>query len=288
MSNGSTLPEQLPNAFLPAGAFFTTYEGTKSILHRLNPTSATNNTPLVPTPVIHSVASSVGELVSCFILTPAEVLKQNAQVVKRSASASTTAFDGNATIEALRKFNKPSQLWRGYTALIARNLPFTAIQFPMFEHFKQTALAYRDRRGVASGTLLEKGVVTAVSAGTAGSIAAVITTPVDVVKTRIMLSAAGEDGRNKGGKQEDLKQTGAEGKDAKAELERAQKTARNGRAGGFAVGKEIFRTEGIKGLFRGGALRAAWTALGSGLYLGVYESGRTYLERRREDKAGQD
>lgn len=183
MSNGSTLAEQLPNAFLPAGAFCTTYDSTKSILHRLNPTSATNNTPLVPTPVIHSVASSVRELVSCFILTPAKVLKQNAQVVKRAASASTTVFDGNATIQALKKFNKPSQLWRGYTALVARNLPFTAMQFPMFEHFKQTALAYRDRRGIASGTLLEKGVVTDISAGTAGSIAAVITTPVDVVKT---------------------------------------------------------------------------------------------------------
>lgn len=39
---------------------------------------------------------------------------------------------------------------------------------------------------------MEPALITAVSAGTAGSIAAVITTPVDVVKTRIMLSASGE------------------------------------------------------------------------------------------------
>jgi len=34
---------------------------------------------------------------------------------------------------------------------------------------------------------------------------------------------------------------------------------------------------GVKGLFRDGSLRAAWTALGSGLYLGVYESGGVWL-----------
>ncbi|MCJ1248395.1 hypothetical protein MMC30_005612 [Trapelia coarctata] len=274
---GSVVIATVPSS----GAFFTTYEGTKSILHRLNPTFGTSKSPLIPTPLVHSVASSIGELVSCLILTPAEVLKQNAQVVKRSASASTKAFDGNATIQALKKFNKPSQLWRGYTALVARNLPFTAMQFPMFEHFKQRALAYREQRGIASGTLLEKGIVTAISAGTAGSIAAVITTPVDVVKTRIMLNAATDEGGSVGDKQQTLKQAGAKGMDSKAELEKAQKTAQSGRAGGLAVGKEIFRTEGLKGLFRGGALRGAWTALGSGLYLGVYESGRTYLEETR-------
>ena len=193
-------------------------------------------------------------------------------------------------MQALRKFNKPSQLWRGYTALAARNLPFTAMQFPMFEYLKQSALAYRERRNIATGTLLEKGLVTAVSAGTAGSIAAVITTPIDVVKTRIMLSAASADSARSAEAQQAqqaLKQAEAQGKNAETELKRARETAKAGRAGGLAVGKEIFRTEGVRGLFRGGALRGAWTALGSGLYLGVYESGRTYLERgRRGDEDG--
>ena len=151
----------------------------------------------------------------------------------------------------------------------------------MFEYFKQTALAYRGKHGIATGTLLEKGLVTAVSAGTAGSIAAVITTPIDVVKTRIMLSAASEGNARSTEAQQALKQAEAQGKNAETELKRARDTAKSGRAGGIAVGKDIFRTEGVKGLFRGGALRGAWTALGSGLYLGVYESGRTYLEGKR-------
>ena len=134
---------------------------------------------------------------------------------------------------------------------------------------------------MSSGSLWETGTVTAISAGSAGAVAAVITTPIDVVKTRIMLSAADSDQPRGEEQKKIISQLEAEGKDAKAEIEKAQQAARGGRAGGLAVGREILRTEGMKGLFRGGALRGLWTALGSGLYLGVYESGRRYLESRR-------
>ncbi|KAI9867340.1 MAG: hypothetical protein M1830_005831, partial [Pleopsidium flavum] len=111
-------------------AFFTTYEGVKSPLTRINPTSR-DGSHLVSLPILHSAASATAELVSCFILHPTEVLKQNAQIVRRSPSNTTKLFDGSATMMALRKFKKPGQLWTGYTALAAKNLPFTARQFPM-------------------------------------------------------------------------------------------------------------------------------------------------------------
>ena len=140
-------------------------------------------------------------------------------------------------------------------------------------------LSRRKRQGSAgTGSLWETGLVTAVSAGAAGSVAAVLTTPIDVVKTRIMLSAADERG---GQATADGRKVWDGGEEVKGEKELARLEARKGKAGGYAVGKEILRTEGVKGLFRGGALRGLWTALGSGLYLGVYESGRKYLENRR-------
>ncbi|KAL9020657.1 MAG: hypothetical protein Q9185_002105 [Variospora sp. 1 TL-2023] len=203
-----------------------------------------------------------------------------------STIPNTKVFDTRATALALSKFRKdPRQLWRGYTALAARNLPFTAMQFPLFELLRAKAYAYREESGARSGTLVETGIVTAFSAGTAGSLAAVITTPIDVVKTRIMLGA-GSGGDGEKGRGEVIKGMQVRGKDTKAEIERGQQAARGGRAGGWAVGKEVLRTEGVKGLFRGGALRGAWTALGSGLYLGVYESGRRGLERRRVGEEG--
>lgn len=42
-------------------------------------------------------------------------------------------------------------------------------------------------------SLTETALIIAISAGSASSVAAVITTPVNVAKTRIMLSAAGDD-----------------------------------------------------------------------------------------------
>ena len=226
---------------------------------------------------------------SCFILTPAEVLKQNAQVVRREKASSPSSsvpkaqnvvkpvqiFDNNATKLAFNKFrSNPRALWTGYTALAARNLPFTALQFPMFEHLKASILATRKKRRKSQNlddqeqkeSLLARGTITAISAGSAGSISALITTPIDVVKTRIMLGAG------------DSNQNPASSSTSQS---RAQASSLNAKKNGLIVGREVYMKEGLRGLFRGGALRAAWTALGSGLYLGVYESGRSWLEEGR-------
>lgn len=253
----------------------------------MNPTLPQQTSPLIPIPVLHALASSTAELVSCFILTPAEVLKQNAQMVTKSSNTASS-IKNNATLVTLQKFkSQPSQLWRGYTALAARNLPFTAIQFPLFEHLRNTIHNYRIRRNTSSGTLLETGTVTAIAAGLAGSLAAVITTPIDVIKTRIMLGASSSLSPSSADPKPPHKTFPSQAQESKKMMvgldERAQLAARSGRAGGYAVGKEVFRTEGLKGLFRGGLLRSVWTAAGSGLYLGTYESGRRYLEKKRHE-----
>lgn len=188
------------------------------------------------------------------------------------ASTGKTALQSSVSLQVFKQFvNKPSQLFRGYTALAARNLPFTAMQFPMFEHLRERIKKHRKEKGTFTGGLGETALITAVSAGSAGSVAAVITTPVDVVKTRIMLSAAGEKSEA----------------DAKKELEKAKKEGKSldglakqkgvERKSSLRVAKEVMAESGVKGLFRGGLLRAAWTAVGSGLYLGAYESGRLWL-----------
>ncbi|EHK99206.1 putative S-adenosylmethionine mitochondrial carrier protein like protein [Glarea lozoyensis 74030] len=130
-------------------------------------------------------------------------------------------------------------------------------------------------KGTFTGTLGETAMITAISAGSAGSVAAVITTPVDVVKTRIMLSAAGETSEKAA--MEEVDKSRKQGRSLK---DLAEKTG-GLKKSGFVVAQEVYRDSGMRGLFRGGTLRAAWTALGSGLYLGVYESGRVWLGERR-------
>lgn len=194
------------------------------------------------------------------------MLKQNAQVVLRDAKSKR----GSPTLEVLKQFQRrPTQLWRGYTALAARNLPFTALQFPLFEHLKTYFLARRQQTkdGKPVDGVFERAGITSVSAAIAGSGAAWITTPIDVVKTRIML-AAGEES-SKPALEKSIGGTSSAGTAA--------------RKSGWHVGREVLRNEGLPGIFRGALLRSVWTAMGSGLYLGCYEGTRFYLENSRKD-----
>ncbi|PQE06368.1 hypothetical protein CJF32_00002095 [Rutstroemia sp. NJR-2017a WRK4] len=274
---GSVILITIPSS----GAFFTSYEAFKSGLTRANQSLGKSGAPLVPQAFVHSAASAAAELVSCFILTPAEVLKQNAQMIQQPAhsskSASSTAFSPSVTMQALKQFKKPSQLWRGYTALAARNLPFTAMQFPMFEHMRVRIQDYRKKKGIYTNSLFETAMITAVSAGSAGSLAAIVTTPVDVVKTRIMLAAAGE------GSEEEARKKIEEAKKKGQSLDKLADKKGVTRKSSLTVAREVIAEAGVKGLFRGAVLRAAWTALGSGLYLGVYESGKVWLGDRSDD-----
>jgi solute carrier family 25 S-adenosylmethionine transporter 26 len=208
----------------------------------------------------------------------------------------------NATLQTLSKFrSNPLALWRGYAALAGRNLPFTAMQFPMFERLKVAIKESRDRRGKTRGGIVESGIITAVSAGSAGSVAAVITTPIDVVKTRIMLAAVEDSSPSQASssassslsKQVKGKEglVDAFGKSTTSPRNALKASAKNlvsgekkGRKSSWQIGQEIVQEKGAKGLWRGGALRGGWTFIGAGLYLGAYESGRVYLAARRGEK----
>lgn len=196
----------------------------------------------------------------------------------------------NATLQTLQKFrSNPLALWRGYASLAGRNLPFTAMQFPMFERLKLGIKEYRDARGLTTGTIVESGLITAFSAGSAGAVAAVVTTPVDVLKTRIMLSAAegGDHTSEAPGKSGKSGASGngngnGNGKNGLVDaLGKSVQKARGNQKGTWQITQEIVQEQGYKGLWRGGALRAVWTFAGAGLYLGAYESGRVYLAARR-------
>jgi len=122
-----------------------------------------------------------------------------------------------------------------------------------------------------------------------------------VIKTRIMLAAAedGPESKNTKSAQTPTNEQGSkpdstpakklkEGKVLDALGEHRRTNQQKHHKGSWEIGKEIVREKGWTGLFRGGALRAVWTMLGSGLYLGVYEGGRQYLENRREGRGSGD
>lgn len=224
-------------------------------------------------------------MASCLVLTPAEVVKQNAQVLRQSGSSRLGRSSSLQALHMLRRSEAgvSRTLLRGYTALVARNLPFTAMHFPMFEHLRSQIWKWRQNQahnlpalaaaGSATGDgtgavandnlrplLVETGLVTGSAAAVSGSLAATITTPADVVKTRVMLGAK-ETSNVPGGQRSQSPNTS-----------------------GLAVARAVLQESGIRGLFRGGMLRAAWAALGSGLYLGSYEVTKVWLKRRPVQK----
>ncbi|KAJ5714119.1 Mitochondrial substrate/solute carrier [Penicillium malachiteum] len=297
-----------------SGAFFTTYEAVKYASYNssrnpqgASPTIQTSRSTLrlpfdhsLPAPVIHAIASSSAEMVSCLMLTPAEVLKQNAQMVNTStspASSNTTSKhqNTNAMREVLSKFkSQPWRLWSGYTALVGRNLPFTGLQFPMFEFVRSRVIDWRRRRktqkhilsgetrktpsSVQRDELVERTLLTGLSAAVSGTVSSFVTTPIDVVKTRVMLSATDIPHQPEHGSKSDYRTA--------EERPTGKKMERPPTKGTWDIGKEIFRNEGLRGLFKGGAIRSGWTAISLSLYLSLYEGGRMFLENRRKEMEG--
>ncbi|GLH16423.1 Mitochondrial uncoupling protein 4C [Gryllus bimaculatus] len=154
------------------------------------------------------------------VKVPTEVLKQRQQVGLYSR-----LFEACSIIyrtEGLTGF------YRGLGSTIVREIPFSVIQFPLWEIFKQKVSS---SKGEAI-TVKEKALCGAI----AGGIAAGLTTPIDVMKTRIMLT----------------------------QRSTYQQKLHN-------VLMDIYMTKGIKGLFAGIIPRVLWITLGGGVFFGSYE-----------------
>ncbi len=287
---------------LPAAAiFFTTYESVKNLLlppsvQEWHGEKAFSHARVVAS---HATASATAELVSCMVLTPAEMIKQRAQVMRSQRSSvssssgashkwspSVQAFretflsaSGGATTGGARTASLGHTLWRGYWALASRNLPFTAIQFPIYEHLRryfsvrfgvgrptidgrearEDVGRRRGERLTRNQELLWSGASSALAGAGAGSVAALVTTPIDVVKTRIMLSSAPSSSSSSS--------SSSTSTASKRQLEQ----------GVYATLRTVWHEEGVRGVMKGGGLRALWTALGAGIYLSSYETGRVWF-----------
>ncbi|CAB4008530.1 S-adenosylmethionine mitochondrial carrier [Paramuricea clavata] len=207
-----------------AATFFCTYEIVKSSALWL---------PNVPTPYIHMVAASIGELTSNVVRVPFEVVKQRAQANRKLSSLQT--FKYTWTQEGFKG------LYRGYWNTVFREVPFSFIQYPLWEFLKMRWSRYQSHP-VHSW---QSSVCGAVS----GGLAAALTTPLDVAKTRVML---------------------------------AKKDCPTTKVNPFRVLILIGKDEGLKKLFSGIVPRVLWISIGGAIFLGIYDESRTLLNRSTE------
>ena len=129
-----------------------------------------------------------------------------------------------------------AQLYRGLAPTLALDLPFALVQLPAFEHLKRRFGADDDAAGggAAGGSVRAD----ALAGAAAGGLAAALTTPLDVLRTRHVLRSAG------GG----------------------------GDPSFLATARHILRAEGMRGLLRGVVPRTVYMSLGGVLYLGTYST----------------
>ncbi|KAI8884465.1 mitochondrial carrier [Backusella circina FSU 941] len=209
-----------------ASLFFVTYEATKRLM------SATlDNGQYVP--LVHMVAASCGETVACTVRVPTEVIKQRMQTKQFTKTS--------AAVSHVLRTEGILGMYRGFLSTVAREIPFTCIQFPLYEYFKRTYATMKGRR--------TEPYEAALMGSFAGGIAAAITTPLDVCKTRIMLS-----NKNQTTKHYD---------------------------GIISTMKRITAEEGTRVLFSGLGPRVMWISIGGSIFLGVYEKAlKTFVQLR--------
>ncbi|XP_048739783.1 mitochondrial S-adenosylmethionine carrier protein-like [Ostrea edulis] len=162
----SGLPSVVMGSFPTAGFFFCAYEGVKVL--------GDEYLQQVWDPVLHMTAASVGETTACLVRVPVEVVKQRAQA---------TQFSSSEILRETLRTEGMRGLYRGYMSTLIREIPFSFIQFPLWEFFKKTWSSHQDHPVDPWQS--------SICGATAGCIAAGATTPLDVAKTRIMLAETG-------------------------------------------------------------------------------------------------
>lgn len=208
---------------LPASALFVgVYEPTKQKLLQIFPENLSA--------AAHLTAGAIGGFAASLVRVPTEVVKQRLQTGQYAS-----APDAVRLIASKEGFKG---LYAGYGSFLLRDLPFDAIQFCIYEQLRigYKAAARRDLNDPEN----------AIIGAFAGAITGAITTPLDVIKTRLMVQGSA-----------------------------------NQYKGIFDCVQTIVREEGPPALLKGIGPRVMWIGIGGSIFFGVLESTKRMLAERR-------
>ncbi|KAF6839206.1 mitochondrial s-adenosylmethionine transporter [Colletotrichum plurivorum] len=221
-----------------AAFFFCTYEASKSVIAARLSSSSSSSKPTWADPVSHMLAASLGEIAACAVRVPTEVVKQRAQAGQHGGSSAAAFRSIIGQYSSVGAAGVWRELYRGWSITVLREVPFTIIQFPLWERLKRWGRERKQRKNSkgpdAPRTEYEVSAVeSALYGSVAGAAAAGITTPLDVLKTRVMLSQQKE-------KVGDVLRT-------------------------------IYREHGVRPFFAGIGPRVMWISIGGAIFLGSYQ-----------------
>jgi Mitochondrial carrier protein len=203
----------------------------------------------------HLTAGLVGDLVSSVIYVPSEVLKTRLQLQGRYNNPYfQSGYNYKGMMDATRTIIRSEgwgAMFYGYKATLIRDLPFSALQLAFYEKLHAWAQAFVGK-GVDMGIGLEL-----VTGGMAGGIAGVITTPLDVVKTRVQT-------------QHPDQVAGISSGSTKGPVTIANST--------WSGLRTIYKAEGLGRVFSGVGPRLIWTSTQSSVMLFMYQTVLKFLK----------
>lgn len=125
---------------------------------------------LIPPSLLIQIFTNPLEIVKIRLQVQGELVKAGVESAKRQ-----TALD---IIQGLGAMG----LYKGAMACLLRDIPFSAIYFPAYAHLKKDYFKESPTKHLSIGQLLAAGAI-------AGMPAAYLTTPADVIKTRLQVEA---------------------------------------------------------------------------------------------------
>ena len=180
----------------------------------------------------NAMAGSLATMAHDAVITPLDVVKQRLQVVDSRYSGVLQCVRSIVRDEGMGAF------YASYPTTVLMNVPFMAVHFAGYESFK-LLLTGQDRAG-------EHGVGEELLAGgMAGACAGLVSTPLDVVKTRIQTQRRGAGIRS---------QTAVQ------------------------VMKNIWRQEGVRGFMRGSSARVLYFMPSAAICWTTYETVKRMLK----------
>lgn len=243
--------------------------------------------------VLSQATGLIADLAAAPAYVPSEVLKTRLQLQGRYNNPHfNSGYNYRGTIDAIRTIIRTegaSALYYGYKATLWRDLPFSALQFAFYE--EERGLAKRYIGGNNIGLPLE-----ILTAATAGGMAGVLTTPLDVVKTRIQTQqndipshssskpqpANVPPGKHSSGPRPSKphpSQNRPISTSSPSTTLRTHGAATLDTSSVITGLRIILKTEGIWGWFRGVGPRAVWTSVQSGTMLVLYQTLLRWFEQ---------
>ncbi|CAM8989131.1 unnamed protein product [Rhodiola kirilowii] len=238
---------------LATGAtYFGVIESTKSWIEESHPNLAGHWS--------HFIAGAVGDTLGSFIYVPCEVIKQNMQVqgarsswgnnLKHVKAGSQVHTYYSGMFQAgcsIWKEQGPKGLYAGYWSTLARDVPFAGLMVMFYEGLKDLTEFGMRKMSSDSKYQTNSSIEGLLLGGLAGGLSAYLTTPLDVIKTRLQVQ--GSTLRYKGW------------------LDTATK---------------IWDTEGSRGMFRGSVPRVMWYVPASALTFMAVEFLRAHFNDKNK------